>query len=254
MMAGAMGAEIITNSGHPLDLLRLGGPALVPLLLGSTAALTLAFERGWFWWGVVRRHGPLARRSLELYRRDRQAAIAHLRQMSAQQPLPVTRLALAPLLEGDRPHPLRFRRALQMALAAERDRLQRYDTAFRTLATTAPLLGLLGTILGLMEIFKGPAIAPPTQPLTLDPDAIAAGIGQALVSTAAGLVIAIAALLMGRLFRSLAQRHLVQLHAYGSQLELLYRRIYWHLNIAPNPGPRPPRSRYSSSSPPSSSS
>lgn len=239
--------EIVANPPDPLDLLRLGGPALVPLLLGSTAALTLAFERCWFWWGVVRRHGSIARHTLMLYRRDRRAAIAHLRTLSMDDPLPVVRLALAPLLEGDRPHPLRFRRAWQVALAAERDRLQRYDTAFRTLATTAPLLGLLGTILGLMEIFRGPAITPATQTLTLDPDAIASGIGQALVSTAAGLVIAIAALLAGRLFRSLAQRHLVQLQTYGSQLELLYRRVYWHLNVAPKPGPREPRSPYSSS-------
>lgn len=240
-----MAVEIIANPADPLDLLRLGGPAVVPLLLGSTAALTLAFERCWFWWAIVRRHGPIARHSLRLYRHDRRAAIAHLKTLSGDDPLPVVRLALAPLLEGDRPHPLRFRRALQVALAAERDRLIRYDTAFRTLATTAPLLGLLGTILGLMDIFSGPAIAPPSQPqtLALDPDAIAAGIGQALVSTAAGLIIAIAALLTGRLFRSLAQRHLVQLQTYGSQLELLYRRVYWHLNIAPNPGPREPRSR-----------
>jgi biopolymer transport protein ExbB len=246
-----MAVDIIANPTVPLDLLRLGGPALVPLLLGSTVALTLAFERCWFWWAVVRRHGPIARRSLMLYGRDRQAAIAHLKTLSGDESLPVVRLALAPLREGDRPHPLRFRRAWQVALAAERDRLVRYDTAFRTLATTAPLLGLLGTILGLMEIFGGPAIAQPApsqpQTLTLDPDAIAAGIGQALVSTAAGLVIAIAALLLGRLFRGLAQRHLIQLQTYGSQLELLYRRVYWHLNIAPNPGPRPPRSSYSSS-------
>ncbi|GAB4358225.1 MAG: MotA/TolQ/ExbB proton channel family protein [Cyanophyceae cyanobacterium] len=242
-----MAVEIIANPTDPLDLLRLGGPAVVPLLLGSTAALTLAFERCWFWGAIARRHGPIARHSLTLYRHDRQAAIAHLKTLSGDGSLPVVRLALAPLLEGDRPHPLRFRRAWQMALAAERDRLIRYDTAFRTLATTAPLLGLLGTILGLMDIFSGPAIAPPTQTLALDPDAIAAGIGQALASTAAGLVIAIAALLAGRLFRSLAQRHLVQLQTYGNQLELLYRRIYWHLNIAPKPGPRSPRSSYSSS-------
>lgn len=220
----------------PFSLLRAGGPALVPLLLGSTLGLTLAFERLWFWRRIWHHHDRVARRSLDLYRHSRPAAIAYLQTIHHRQPLPVSRIALAALAEGPRPSPERFRLALHAAIAIERPHLQRFDTAFRTLAAVAPLLGLLGTILGLTQIFRPApaAIAPPTN-LPFNPDAIASGIGQALLSTAAGLVIAIGAITIARLCKSLRDRHLAHLHQYGGQLELLYRRTYWHLNIAPAP-------------------
>ena len=73
--------------------------------------------------------------------------------------------------------------------------MQRYLGAIATIASAAPLLGLLGTVIGMIEIFAVQGSAAQT------PEAIAAGIAVALYNTAFGLIVAIPALVAYRLFR-----------------------------------------------------
>jgi biopolymer transport protein ExbB len=83
--------------------------------------------------------------------------------------------------------------------------LERYLSALGTLASAAPLMGLLGTVVGMIEMFGA-------QPTGVEqPAQLAHGISLALYSTAYGLVVAIPALLFWRYFRARVDEHLLQL-------------------------------------------
>lgn len=93
---------------------------------------------------------------------------------------------------------------------AARD-LERYLTALATIASAAPLLGLLGTVVGMIEIF-GAHTSASNQPAQL-----AHGISIALYNTAFGLVVAIPALMFWRYFRSVVDNHLLNMEIASEQ-------------------------------------
>jgi biopolymer transport protein ExbB len=94
-------------------------------------------------------------------------------------------------------------------LAAQR--LERYLSTLGTIASAAPLLGLLGTVVGMIEIFAAQT-AGGTQPAQL-----AYGISVALYNTAFGLIVAIPALMFWRYFRTLVDNHLLSLEVASAQ-------------------------------------
>lgn len=83
--------------------------------------------------------------------------------------------------------------------------LERYLTTLATISSVAPLLGLLGTVVGMIEIFGA------STPSGNNPAQLAHGISIALYNTAFGLIVAIPALMFWRYFRGLADRHLLAL-------------------------------------------
>lgn len=87
-------------------------------------------------------------------------------------------------------------------------RLERYLTALATIASAAPLLGLLGTVIGMIEIFGSQA---PTAGAGSNPEQLAHGISIALYNTAFGLIVAIPALVFWRYFRARVDEHLLAL-------------------------------------------
>jgi biopolymer transport protein ExbB len=93
--------------------------------------------------------------------------------------------------------------AMEMSGRIAAHHLERYLSALATIASVAPLLGLLGTVVGMIEIF-GASNASGSQPALL-----AHGISVALYNTAFGLIVAIPALMFWRYFRGLADRHLL---------------------------------------------
>ena len=99
-------------------------------------------------------------------------------------------------------------------------RLERYLTALATIATAAPLLGLLGTVIGMIEIFGSQA--PTGGAPGGNPAQLAHGISVALYNTAFGLIVAIPALIFWRYFRA-------RVDAYLLALELASERFVRHL-------------------------
>jgi biopolymer transport protein ExbB len=100
-------------------------------------------------------------------------------------------------------------------------RLERYLSALATIASAAPLLGLLGTVIGMIEIFgsQSPAGGAPGG----NPAQLAHGISVALYNTAFGLIVAIPSLIFWRYFR-------VRVDEYLLNLELASERFARHLN------------------------
>jgi biopolymer transport protein ExbB len=114
-----------------------------------------------------------------------------------------------------------LRASMESTGRAVAHRLERYLTALATIASAAPLLGLLGTVIGMIEIFgsQSPTGGAPGG----NPAQLAHGISVALYNTAFGLIVAIPALIFWRYFRARVDEYLLT-------LELASERFARHLN------------------------
>lgn len=201
------------------NFLTAGGIVAYPLLGFSILSLALIIERLVFWFRINRRQPRLVREILRVYQNDPHLALQRLRNHGE---LPIARIFLE-ALELEKPTPEEFRLALESASQAEIPNLKRASTVFETIISISPLLGLLGTILGLITAFSNLQIGEVGGESTT---AVTGGISEALVSTVMGLVVAIFTLLFANLFRGFYQRQIALIQEYGGQLELLYRRHY----------------------------
>lgn len=201
-----------------------GGVVMWPLLAFSLMAIALILERIAFWQRLTKRQNRMTREVLKLYPHDPQSAFLKLEQNSD---LPMARIFLA-ALELEQPSPEEFRLALESAAQAELPTLKRFGTVFDTVISISPLLGLLGTILGLMDAFAALRIGDIGGTNTTG---VTGGISEALISTVAGLCVALFTLLFANTFRGLYRRQLASIQEYGGKLELLYRRYYAHGRI-----------------------
>jgi biopolymer transport protein ExbB len=196
-----------------------GGVVMWPLLVLSILAIALILERLIFWQRVTKRQKPIIKAALRLYLQDPQAAYNILEKNSD---LPLARIFLA-ALEMENPTPEEFRLALESAAQAEMPILKRFNTGFETIIAVSPLLGLLGTILGLITSFAALRVGDIG---TSNTPGVTGGISEALISTVGGLCVAIFTLVFANSFRGLYRRQLALIQEYGGKLELLYRRYY----------------------------
>lgn len=174
------------------ELIIAGGWVMIPILLCSVVGLAIVGER--FWALRVSRVAPthLLRHIWQLYQGGRLDAreIQSIRDGS-----PLGRVLAAGLAN------LRHDRAVMKESIEDAGRqvvleLERYLNTLGTIAAASPLLGLLGTVLGMINVFNSIT----TQGVG-DAGALAGGISEALITTAAGLFVAIPALMFYRYFR-----------------------------------------------------
>lgn len=202
------------------NLFTAGGVVMWPLLGFSVLAVALIIERIRFWVKITGKQNRIVQEVLKLYRLDN--VVSALDKLQQNTDLPIARIFLA-ALELEDATPEDFRLALESEAQAEIPILKRFQNIFDTIIGLAPLLGLLGTVLGLITSFASLDIGDVGGTKTAD---VTAGISEALVSTASGLVVAIFTLLFANTFRGLYLRHIAWIQEYGGQLELLYRRRY----------------------------
>jgi biopolymer transport protein ExbB len=191
-----------------------------PLLFLSILALGTILERIWFWSRIVTREREVSGRVLEAARREWPAA-ADIAQRSSM--LPMGRFLYAPL-KLNSPDPEVFRLALETAANEELTTMSKGDKILEVVIALAPLLGLLGTVLGLINSLGSIQISD-----LGSGDATAGtslGISEALISTATGLIIAIVSLAFYRLFQGLVFNQAKMFRRAGSELELLYRQSW----------------------------
>lgn len=216
------------------ELFARGGPAMWPLLLLSILAVGTILERIWFWSRILTREREVSGRVLEAARRD-WAASADIAYRSAA--LPMGRFLSAPL-KLQSPDPEVFRLALETSANEELLAMSRGEKILEAVIALSPLLGLLGTVLGLINSLGSIQISD-----LGSGDATAGtslGISEALISTAAGLIIAITALAFYRLFQGFVFGQAKMFRQAGSELELLYRQSWAQLHgVSPVPVPVP---------------
>ncbi|ASC73782.1 Putative biopolymer transport protein ExbB-like 1 [Halomicronema hongdechloris C2206] len=204
-----------------LDFLIKGGPVMVPILGCSVLTMATALERSLFWTRLLQREGRIVNEVLDVARRDLHEAAA----IAAQaQDLPIGRFLLAPL-RLQRPSPETFRLAMETAGDREFVTMRKGDKLLETIVAVAPLLGLLGTVTGLIATFGNLNIG--GGGTGEQASRAAAGIGEALITTAAGMVVAILALLIFRVLVSLQAQQMDYFSEAGNELELIYRQ-YWY--------------------------
>lgn len=195
-----------------------GGIVMWPLLGFSILAIALIIERTLFWFRINRRQRPVMQDILRTYR---QAPLDVYPKLKQNADLPIPRIFLE-ALEIEGASPKQFHLALASAMQAELPYLRRFNTVFATIISLSPLLGLLGTVLGLIRTFAALKLGTSIT----NANAVSGGISEALVSTAAGLVVAISTLFFANLFRGLYKRQIAMIQEYGGQLEILYETHY----------------------------
>ena len=201
-----------------------------PLFASSIAAVALIIERLAFWFRVNRRQRRVVREVLQLYSQNPDSAI---KKLQVNSDLPLARIFLE-ALELDSPNIEEFRLALESGAQAEIPILKRFNTIFDTIISLSPLFGLLGTVLGLITTFGSLKLGDATG---TNAAGATAGISEALISTALGLVVAIFTLLFANMFRGFYLQQIAFIQEAGGQLELLYRHRYEQLPRESNYAP-----------------
>ena len=169
-----------------LDFLARGGPALWAIAALSVAALALVL---WKLWRLV---------GMGAWRRGAAEAIAAGRPAPAADP----RARVAAAARAARGLPREdAREAVAQAARRELQGMRSGLRALEVIATTAPLLGLLGTVLGMIGAFRALQAAG----TGADPSVLAGGIWEALLTTAAGMAVAIPATVALNWFESVAE-------------------------------------------------
>jgi len=110
--------------------------------------------------------------------------------------------------------------ALEISVQSIQSEFGRFSNLFSTIITVSPLLGLLGTVIGLIESFAFITIGE----YGINAKEVTGGISEALISTASGLIIAIITLIFSNYFNSLWRKQNSLLNEFCSRFELLYRK------------------------------
>ncbi len=179
------------------ELVKAGGWLMVPIIACSIAAMAIILER--FWILRSRRvipHG-LTDRVWEWHRKGvlNQERIAEVRENS-----PLGRILAAGLVNRMHPREIMKESIGEVGRQVVAD-LDRYLNTLGTIASITPLLGLLGTVIGMIKVF-----AAITSAGVGDPSVLAGGISEALITTATGMSVAIPSLIFYRYFSGRVDR------------------------------------------------
>jgi biopolymer transport protein ExbB len=203
-----------------LDFLAKGGPVMIPIMGCSVLTISCGLERALFWTELLKREGKVVSDVLEAARRDLNEAAAIANQ---HRDTPIGRFLYAPLRLTNA-SPETFRLAMETAADKEFVQMRKGDKLLETIVAISPLLGLLGTVTGLIGTFYSLDIGGGGGE---EAGRAAAGIGEALITTAAGMIVAIMALLVLRIMVTLQTQQTDYFSESGNELELIYRQ-YWY--------------------------
>ena len=198
------------------EIFTKGGILMFPIALCSIVGLGITIERFW----SLRRATIDTREFMDTMRQVlRQNRTQEAVEICEETDVPVARIMKAGILKHNRSKE-DIREAIEDAGHLEIPRLERYLSALATCANIAPLLGLLGTVAGMIKAFAQIQ----NKRGQVNPSDLAEGIGNALVTTAAGLVVAIPMLVVYNYFITRVDNMVVEMEISSSELvELLTR-------------------------------
>ncbi len=197
-----------------LQLIEKGGPVMYPLLVCSLIVLTLVIERGLFWLTIEwRRRRSLVDEVLELCRAGDWAA--GRRKTTGCKDF-VVRVLVSGILHRD----FSMLKAMEAAAADTVQRMRRFMGVLDTMITVAPLLGILGTVTGIISSFDMLGSAG-----IENPGLVTAGVAEALITTAFGLTIAILSVIPYNYFNARVERAVLDMEKYATSLEIVYEKM-----------------------------
>lgn len=174
-----------------LDLLKPGGMVMFPLLLCSVLALAIIIERFW-----TLRVSRLAPKDLvnELWGWIKRKELNSKKLRELKDAAPIGRILAAGLVNAKHGREI-MKESIQDEASHVVHEMERFLTTLGSVAAIAPLLGLLGTVVGMIKVFSQLQLEGAGNAA-----ALAGGISEALITTAAGLTVAIPALIFHRYF------------------------------------------------------
>lgn len=207
-----------------LSIIQAAGWPIWPLIACSILALALVVER-FLALKTARVLPPQLLDEAVAVTQERLPGPEVVQQLSQNSALgEVLASALAALHRNPRSSDEDLRQAMESTGRAVAHRLERYLSALATIASAAPLLGLLGTVIGMIEIFGSQGSSHAVQG-SGNPGQLAHGISIALYNTAFGLIVAIPALIFWRYFRARVDGYLLALELSSEQFARHLRHL-----------------------------
>lgn len=199
-----------------LEIIDKGGIAMYPLLFLSILSVATILERLFFWSRVVFKEKKIFNQIMEAAERNwdlvGKIALEHINH-------PLGNFVYAPFRLSN-PDPDMFHIALESAAEEQLARMRKGDKILEAIIALSPLLGLFGTVWGLIQALSSIRISDLG---TADSSGVTLGIGESLISTAVGLLVAIISLSFYRLFQAFWSNQIRILRRAGSRLEVMYR-------------------------------
>ncbi len=191
------------------ELVKAGGWPMVPLLLLGVLALAIVLERFW----TLRRNEvlpPGLGQEVRNWAARGKLDASHIESLRANSPLGA--LLAAALEARNRPRD-QIRERIEDTGRHLVHRMERFLNTLGTVASAGPLLGLLGTVIGMIQMFLGIL-----DHGVGDVNQLAGGIGKALVCTATGMIVAIPALMFHRYFKGRIGGYVIEMEQEAAAL------------------------------------
>ena len=184
------------------EIVTAGGIVMVPIILGSILAVAITLERLW----TLREQRVVpAELADKVWQWVENRALSDKQISALQQHSPLGRVLAAGLSNRHRDRAVMLEAIEDAGRHVVHD-LERFLNTLGTIAAISPLLGLLGTVTGMIRTFKAITVAG-----VGNPAAMAGGISEALITTAAGLLVAIPALVAYRYLRGRVDARVIQM-------------------------------------------
>jgi len=196
------------------DIFDKGGPIMYPLLVCSIIALGVVIDRAIFWLKLgFQREPSLVDVVLEL---SRQGDWESIRKKTIDAKDYIIKILVSGILHRE----FSMIKAMEAAAADEIKHMRRFMGVLDTMITVAPLLGIFGTVLGIISSFDILGTAGIEHP-----QAVTSGIAQALITTAAGLGIAILSVFPYNYFNARVENAAVLIEKYATSLEIVFEKL-----------------------------
>ncbi|MBW2180647.1 MAG: MotA/TolQ/ExbB proton channel family protein [Deltaproteobacteria bacterium] len=197
-----------------LELFENGGPVMYPLLLCSIIVMTVIIERSIYWVILdMRRDRSLVDDVLELCRVGDWESV---RKKASGSKDYIIRILVSGILHRE----FSMSKAMESTAADEIKEMKRFMGILDTMITVAPLLGIFGTVIGIITSFEVLGTTGIEHPR-----AVTAGIAQALITTATGLGIAILSVFPYNYFNSRVENAASLIEKYATSLEIVYEKL-----------------------------
>ncbi len=194
-------------------LFDLGGPVMWPILICSLMGLSVTIDRLFTFWKYNTANFCVRGKQAELIALTREGRFDEAVACAKQAESPICRILVQALENRE----AGFQETLEAASQLELDRLRRGLSVLDTAITVAPMLGILGTVTGIIGTFNMLNVSGIDNPA-----AATAGIAEALITTAAGLIVAITCLFPFNFLVAQIKRRTYELEQVIHQFELAY--------------------------------
>lgn len=196
-----------------MEIFQKGGPLMWPILACSIVALAVIMDRAVFWLRESsRRDRKLVEEVLSLAERE---AYEDIREKVKGSKDFVIKVLVSGILHRE----FSLSAAMEVAAKEQLDRMRRGLAVLDTMVTVAPMLGILGTVTGIIKAFDLLGKSG-----FQDPRVVTVGIAEALITTAAGLIVAVPSVVAYNFFQKKADQAADEMETYGTSLEIVHKK------------------------------